>query len=312
MNIEKSKQLWKLPGFEIVSFLGSGTYANCYLVKNKQYKDQLFVVKQFKKGVMKDNDIEASFKRELDMLVLITHPHIVKLYEYFDFDDEKDLILEYCSNGSLSEAILNEKVDQYRNIQFISQIVSALEYLHANNIAHMDIKPSNILIDMFGRPKLADFGLAFDWDGKKYVRSYTGTSAYMAPEIIGGKEYDPLKADIWSLGATIYHMYTEDIPWKNLSYKQMKLVMPNGVESFHQKFPPEIREILNGCLKLDPDQRLTINEIRNLINPIRKLMHNKGGVLFRNISCDRASIIGRRCKIIKPRSKSKNILTSSF
>ena len=312
MNLEKSKQALKLPGYEIVSYLGAGTYANCFLVKNNQYNDQLFVIKQFKNGMKDDSEINGSFKRELDMLVLITHPNIVKLYQYFDIEGEKDLILEYCSNGSLYSAIKKDVVEQYRNIQFISQIVSALEYLHANNIAHMDIKPSNILIDKFGRPKLADFGLAFDWDGKQYVKSMTGTSSYMAPEIINGKKYDPLKADIWSLGATIYHMYAGNVPWKNLSYQQMKLVMPCGIESFHHSFPPGIKEILNGCLKLDPNQRLSIDEIRKLINPIRNLMHNKGVLLFRNISSDRAPVLRRRGKIIKPRSLSRNAIVPSF
>ena len=98
-------------------------------------------------------------KREIDIHIRITHPHIIKLYSYLDDRNNYYLALEYASNGSLYQYIQKKKgMSENEAFYYFIQVASAIYFLHSNGYAHRDIKPENILIDENGNIKLCDFG----------------------------------------------------------------------------------------------------------------------------------------------------------
>jgi len=108
-----------------------------------------------------------SFESELNTLIKLDNPNIIRIYDFFNENNKFFLILEYCPNGSLEQEIAkNGKLSITKMRNLTSQLFSAISYSHGCNIAHRDIKPQNVLIDQFGRYKLADFGIAQVFDSQ--------------------------------------------------------------------------------------------------------------------------------------------------
>lgn len=136
------------------------------------------------------------------------HPNLVNLIHSFDTETHTYLVLEYCANGDLYEAIrLNRGPLETEHVRdFMLQLISAVEFMHANGLYHRDIKPENIFLTQDGAMKLGDFGLATQeaWCHESCV----GSDRYMAPEQYDPSTtgYSPAKADIWSLGICLLNI----------------------------------------------------------------------------------------------------------
>ena len=211
------------------------------------------------------NNIQKAIKIELDLLEKINHPNIVKYYGHFFKSHHLYIILEYCSGGSISKIvkIIQRNEDIIR--QYIYQILLGLEYLHANNIIHRDIKCANILIGKNGTCKLTDFG------GAKILKeeisimtSVQGTPNWMAPEIIkgqGGSRY----SDIWSIGCTVLEMYQGEPPYSdkkeafgvfNAICKKKELPhIPEDMSSL-------LKDFVIKCLQFEPNKRYNVYELK--------------------------------------------------
>ena len=163
----------------------------------------------------KVNNLENAIKIELDLLERITHPNIVKYYGSFFKSHYLYIILEYCSGGSVLKMLKIIKGNEDIIRQYTFQILEGLEYLHANNIIHRDIKCANILIGKNGTCKLTDFGGAkMMKEGISVLTTMQGTPNWMAPEIIkglGGSRF----SDIWSVGCTVLEMYQGFPPYSD-------------------------------------------------------------------------------------------------
>lgn len=143
------------------------------------------------------------------------HPNIILLYDHFVEGNELFLILEYCPSGSLKDHISPGRplsMNIFRSV--CTQILSALCACHDKGIAHRDIKPANVLIDVHGRPKLADFGLGVFCAKGNCVNCDAVSLAFAPPEFFKEKSIDPFKADVWSLGLLFLMMATGRLPWR--------------------------------------------------------------------------------------------------
>ena len=148
---------------------------------------------------------------ELGALISLDSPNIIRFYDYFVYQDNLFLVLEYCSFGTLQSIIHGIGLDIPTARVVISELCQALFYCHEQNIAHRDIKPSNIFIDNSAHVKLADFGLSsFSMDK---VTTKCGTPNYAAPEIFTETEIDPYRADVFSLGVVCYEIITGKLPF---------------------------------------------------------------------------------------------------
>lgn len=190
-----------------------------------------------------------------------SHPNVVNLLQSFETANHIYLVLEFCSNGDLYEAIRLEKgpreTEHVRD--FMIQLVSAVQFIHSKGIYHRDIKPENIFLDQSGSMKLGDFGLATtdSWSWEVAV----GSDRYMAPE-----QYDPssagystAKADIWAIGICLLNVLFSRNPFAVPSasdplYADFAL----DRQSLFDVFPnmsQDTFEVLRHCLALDPEKR---------------------------------------------------------
>ena len=202
------------------------------------------------------NSDEQVYTNEINFLRKIDHPFIVKLQDCYVTDDEIWIVLEYCQLGSITDII--KKTQQLFTEGEIacvcSNILQALDYLHALEKIHRDIKPGNILINHLGQVKLTDFGIS---STKSHSDSFIGSPLWMAPEQLSKTTYD-YKIDIWALGVCIIEMAEGKAPYDHLHpIRAMYAIQHNPQTEFTnpEKFSPELNDFLRRCLQLDSKQR---------------------------------------------------------
>ncbi|MCX7699907.1 MAG: serine/threonine-protein kinase [Gemmataceae bacterium] len=162
-----------------------------------------------------DSEVYRQLRVEAQLLAQLNHPHIVRVWDFDDDPQRPYLVLEYVDGPTLADVLRETgRFPAGRAVQIIGQIADGLSAAHRLGIVHRDVKPSNILLTPEGNAKLADLGLAVCIDPHQgMVRGgLVGTVAYMAPEQALGANVDH-RADIYSLGATLYQMVTGEMPF---------------------------------------------------------------------------------------------------
>jgi serine/threonine protein kinase len=143
----------------------------------------------------------------------------------------------------------------------MQQICDAVSYFHSRLIAHRDIKPANILLDDFGIPKIADFGMAVFCGPDAVATDFAGSAQYCAPEVFRKGPYSPFKADIWGLGVTFYEMAVGKIQWPDDLEAIVQSIIEGGL-LIKQETPPTIARIARAMTQMIPRARPTIDDVR--------------------------------------------------
>ncbi|PKU80143.1 mitogen-activated protein kinase kinase kinase 18 [Dendrobium catenatum] len=210
----------------------------------------------------------APLQREQSILSSLNFPSILSCLG-FEITKEAggtsyfNLFLEYAAGGSLSDDIkrrggrLNEADIRTR----ARDILSGLAHLHKAGVVHCDVKPGNVLIGSDGRAKIGDLGCA-RWiaDGEREIR---GSPMYMAPEAVRGQEQGT-PADLWSFGCTVIEMATGRPPWPDVTdaFEGISRIGFSGeVPAIPDCFSDEAKDFVNNCLKTDPMERWTADEL---------------------------------------------------
>lgn len=252
IEIEQIKQTIFDHGYEFKKVIGNGGFSSVYLCYSEKYKQE-FAIKRARK--------DKITKYELEMLVSLNHPNIIRIYDFFEDEFSQYLVMEYCPNGTIHQ---KGKLIYEEFIYYSKQILDAVEYCHSKNIAHRDIKPENILIDKYNKVKLADFGIAKNFENDDKSGDKCGTMKYFAPEMFLYKEINPFKADIWALGITFYYMSTGKYPFSIHSVQQLKQSILIGEFDFiKNKIDPRIQNIINKMTQSQPNLRPTANKLIN-------------------------------------------------
>lgn len=230
----------------------------------------------------KDNNMHL-FKNEVRALHGASHENILKMYNYAENTvakrpDSKTIpvaymALEYAENGEIFDFIsetgrFSEPVSRF----YFRQLIEALDYMNHRGFSHRDIKPENILLDASYNLKLADFGFATK---NRINSSRKGTAGYMAPEVLSGHEYDSKVSDIFSAGTVLFIMYTQFCPFINANKADRyysKVIAENWDELWDMyehsntsdvPFSSEFKDLFQRLINASPDQRPSIEEIRN-------------------------------------------------
>ena len=251
----------EIKGYVVGKCIGSGGYAAVYLVTSQKF-NKTFVAKVI---LPKDQNLSKaweSFDSEINSLLKLDYPHIIRLYDHFSVNNLFFLILEYCSRGSLyGEVCECGPLKAMRLMNVTKQLISAVYNAHKNNIAHRDIKPHNILFDDFGRVKLADFGISVYNNNNESTQNFNCSPAFGAPEVLRKEPHDPFKADIWSLGVTLYYAASGTLPFKFHNVSQILTDMKVlGPTLSGKLIPPQIFNLIKRMIVYDPNQRITIDE----------------------------------------------------
>ena len=243
MSVQLSDGSRKINQYRFLRCLGHGTYATVHLGEftNEEGQLQLVAIKEFDKRRLRKkrhHDLPLHMRRnmramdaedplylvrtEVAILKKMSHPHVVQLYEALD-DPENDklfLVFEYCAGGPLCHiepGRQGERLAEDRARLYFRQILSGVEYMHANGIMHRDIKPDNILMSNELVCKISDFGVSkMIWEsGSDLVHQSVGTPAFMSPELchIGAVESHGYSDDIWALGITLYALLMGRLPF---------------------------------------------------------------------------------------------------
>ncbi|GFO34225.1 serine/threonine-protein kinase ulk3 [Plakobranchus ocellatus] len=244
--------------------LGSGTYASVYKAYRKTGIREVVAIKCVLKSSLNKASTE-NLLTEIELLKNLKHVHIVALKDFQWDTNYIYLIMEYCSGGDLSRFIRSKRaLPEHVVKRFLQQIASAMKFLWDNNVAHMDLKPQNILLTSSTSPqiKIADFGFAkhlYDGDNLHVMR---GSPLYMAPEIICQGTYDN-RVDLWSVGVILFECLFGKPPFASKSFKEL------GAKIWDEK-PVEIptgfdisdnaRDLTIRLLQRQPSKRITFEE----------------------------------------------------
>ncbi|PON96340.1 GPCR kinase [Trema orientale] len=216
--------------------------------------------------------MEEKVTREIKILRLFMHPHIVRLYEVIETPSEYFFVMEYAKFGELFDYIVEKgrlHDDEARRI--FQQIISGVEYCHKNRVVHRDLKPENLLLDSNRNVKIADFGLSNIMRDGRLLKTSCGSPNYAAPEIISGILYSGPEVDVWSCGVTLYALLYGTLPFDdaNMSnlYRKIKffnhlLRLQDGIYNLPTCSSPGARDLISRMLAVDPMRRMTIPEIR--------------------------------------------------
>lgn len=254
--------------YRIEALLNSGSYGEVFLATDIVC-NQRFAVKRLGKPAPASDEFSsqaaaAAGGRSEEVLChesLGSHPNIVNLIRHFETDTHVYLVLEFCENGDLFEAIQHEKGPlQTEHVRaFMLQLVDAVEHMHSRGFYHRDIKPENILLTEDGDAKLGDFGLVTrdDWSLEVAV----GSERYMAPEQYdpGDGGYSPALADVWAVGICLLNVLFSSnpfrVPQESDTLFADYLRDPQCLFDLFPRMTFDTFEVLSRCLALDPERR---------------------------------------------------------
>ena len=262
----------------------NNVYTSVYKAKLKDYYIENVAVKKIKKEQLKEDIKEnlvvdeiteedfkkeiQKFNRELDIMQKCYCENSVKIYDYFDKEDEFIIIMELCDNNLFKELAKTKNgfnIEQIKDI--LKQLNNVFKIMNENKIAHRDIKLHNILVKYLNDEQtkfkvlLSDYGVSNQLSSMsgKY-KTHAGTQIIMAPEILNGEEYTN-KCDLWSLGVNIYQLYTKRPPYNG---KFDKVILNQINKLGHSVLDvikdDKLKDLLSKLLERDPQKRISWEE----------------------------------------------------
>ncbi len=268
--------------YRIISAIGQGGMGAVYEAEDLVLAGRRCALKEVKiDPAMSDEarrQAQEQFYREASVLARLDHPTLPKVSDYFSADNLDYLVMDYVPGRDLKD-IMNEArragrfLDEAEVLKWALQLCDALAYLHAQDpvIVHRDIKPANIKLTPDGRIKLVDFGLVKIMADDDENRTLTvvqgrGTAAYTPLEQYGGDSgHTEVRSDIYSLGATLYHLLANQPP---LDAKQ-RFLNPSQLKTPRELNPaisPSTERAILAAIAMHPDQRpATVDEFRALL-----------------------------------------------
>lgn len=252
----------QIPGYQILSKIGSGAQATVYKAKQLSL-NRVVAVKVLSKRLSSDGEFVARFFREAQAVAKLNHPNIIQAIDYGEIGGRHYFVTEFVDGYTVQDKLTEGKVyNEAEAMSVILQIAKALEHAHGIGLIHRDVKPSNIMVTQDGKAKLADMGLAVatvDLKNAVETSKMYGTPYYISPEQILGRPDIDFRADIYSLGATLYHMVTgrRPFPGKNvIEVLEKHLKAPlESPDMVNLDLLPPICRVIEKMMQKEPAKR---------------------------------------------------------
>ncbi|KAM4524275.1 serine/threonine-protein kinase BRSK2 isoform 2-T3 [Odontesthes bonariensis] len=202
-------------------------------------------------------------EREIAILKLIEHPHVLKLHDVYENNKYLYLVLEHVSGGELFDYLVKKgRLTPKEARKFFRQIISALDFCHSHSICHRDLKPENLLLDEKNNIRIADFGMASLQVGDSLLETSCGSPHYACPEVIRGEKYDGRRADVWSCGVILFALLVGALPFDHDNLRQLLEKVKSGMFHMPHFIPPDCQSLLKGMIEVNPEKRLTLEAIQ--------------------------------------------------
>lgn len=252
--------------YEILSFIGEGGVGTVYKAKHLLL-NKTIAIKFLIPSLVRDKRALQRFKTEAEITCSLSHQNIVTVREYGFSDGCPFLVMDYMEGKSLKDVISeNEELTEKQIIEWILQVLDALEYAHSLGVIHRDIKPANIVFEELNdnlTAKILDFGIAKIIETEVELQSGVtrtgelfGTPTYMSPEQCSGKEVDT-RSDIYSIGCVLFELIAKTPPFQGKSALEIFMKHINDpipdVES--TQFSSDLKTVIKKCLLKNPDDR---------------------------------------------------------
>ena len=249
----------KIGDYQIIGVLGAGGMGRVYKVRN-MISDRIDAMKVLLPDLANDPDLADRFVREIKVLASLNHPNIAGLHTAFRLENQLLMIMEFVEGTSLEDKLKSGPLPLRDAIDYISQVLSALGYAHAQGVIHRDIKPANMMLTPENVIKLMDFGIAKSKTGRKLTMTGTtlGSLYYMSPEQVQGTDLDP-RSDLYSVGVSLYEMVIGSRPFKGQSDYDLMVAQlqkaPLPPINIQPELPKALNDIVMTSLEKDPARR---------------------------------------------------------
>lgn len=253
--------------YSLCESIGKGCFATCYKAIGKA--NEIVAIKVIDLEKLSDYNV-GCVQREIKILPELDHPNIIKFIDIYQIEYKVYIVTELYPMGNLSNYLRAQTLTESTALTIFLAIVKAVQYLHKLNICHRDIKLANIFLNFSDSETLSavlgDFGFATGIHEGTYLTKVMGTPHYIAPEILEGKYGKSV--DIWSLGVVLYLMITRNFPFKHTNRDTVKEVYANIRDINYRKYPFSLKvgKIISGIFVKNPEHRLTLEKIENLLN----------------------------------------------
>ncbi|UCC44616.1 MAG: serine/threonine-protein kinase [Candidatus Zixiibacteriota bacterium] len=265
--------------YRIVEKIGAGGMGEVYLAQDTKLNRKV-ALKFLPPHLCQDEDCRKRFTREAQAAAGLDHPNIAGIHEVGEYAGRPFYSMQVIEGQSLREIVKGEDLSVERILEIAVQICEGLQAAHSKGIIHRDIKPSNILIDVHGRVRIVDFGLAAIRGSEHLTKtgSTLGTIGYMSPEQVHGKEIDH-RSDLFSLGVVLYELITRQNPFKRDSeaatLKAVSDDTPEPLARFKSSLPAGLQAIIDKAL--DKDVKTRYQHADGMLSDLLRLKQDFAG-----------------------------------
>ncbi|XP_028836637.1 serine/threonine-protein kinase SIK1-like isoform X2 [Denticeps clupeoides] len=247
--------------YEIIRTLGKGTFAVVKLARHKVTRTQV-AIKIIDKTRLVSADLEK-INREVQIMKLLNHPNIVRLYQVMESKNMLYIVTEYAENGDMFEYLTSVgRLSEDEARRKFWQLLEAVEFCHQHQIVHRDLKSENLLLDRDMNIKLADFGFGNFYTPGQKLCTACGSPPYAAPEVFEGKMYEGPQLDIWSLGVVLYVLVCGTLPFDGDGLYNLRLRVTEGRFRIPFFMSQDCESLIRRMLVVDPAKRISLAQIR--------------------------------------------------
>jgi len=265
----------QLGRYRIISQIGRGGMSEVYKAFQANL-DRYVALKILPTYLTTDPDFVERFNQEAKLLASFRHKNILPVYDYGEDEGYLYLVMHFVEYATLADAIREKLLSLSQACKYVIDVASALDYAHERGIVHLDVKPSNILIDKQGYCYLGDFGTAKSFLSQakgNFGGLAVGTPAYMSPEQSSGQQNLDGRSDIYSLGIVLYELVTGRVPFSAetplaviFKHIQDALPLPSMI---NPAIPESVEKIILKALAKNPaDRYATAGEMTNALSKI--------------------------------------------
>ncbi|MDQ2799488.1 MAG: serine/threonine protein kinase, partial [Armatimonadota bacterium] len=267
--------------YELVREAGSGGMSTVYEARDTRIGRRVALKVVSIPGYLSPDMKQAQaarIKREARSIARLSHPNIVSVHDVGEQDGHHYIVMEFL-DGQTLRSRMNDgpPLSTTEILHILEGVAGGLDAVHAQNVVHRDVKPSNVMLLPDGRVKLMDFGVARQVDDTMVTQAGTmvGSPAYMAPEQIEG-QVPTLASDVWSLGALLYEMLAGHPPFTAKGIPQVMYQIAHNPPPPIPGVSPAVQQILNRALEKDPAKRFA--SAGELVYAFRRALNPEAGV----------------------------------